>query len=168
MKANTIEVEFDTPLNANVLFQPLQRTLRGRFDVRRMKDAGRLFSEWPQPIPGQRLSVNLDNGECHVIEPLWEVEFSAIRERIESKGMKLAPGRETVQAQPATLHYWLKQLIDSGKCKVVSGELPSKVDGVPQKRFHSTEQPDAVDKLTSAIERQTAAIEKLITKLIDK
>jgi hypothetical protein len=162
---NLIEVEFDTALNANVQFPPLQRTLRGRFDVRRMKDPGRLFSEWPEPIPGQRLSVNFDSGECEVIEPLWNAEFGATRERIESKGLKISPGRESVQAQPATLHYWLKELIDTDKVKIVSGELPAKVQGTPQLRFHSQERPDAVDRLAEAIERQTAAIEKLLSKL---
>src|SRR5882757_5453439 len=113
MKNNLLEVEFDTANNANVFFQPLQRTLRGRFDVRRMKDAGRLFSEWPQPIPGQRLSVNFDSGECEIIEPLWEAPYTATRERIEQRGMKLAPGKESVQAHPATLHFWLRELIDA-------------------------------------------------------
>src|SRR3954463_7369073 len=117
--SNTLTVEFDTEHNANVLFMPLSRTLRGRFDVRRMKDAGRLYSEWPQPIPGQHLSVNFDSGECQVIEPLWHAEHAPIRERIESKGQKLPPGSETVQGHPATLHYWLRQLIDANKCRIV-------------------------------------------------
>ncbi len=172
MKSNTIEIEFDTPKNANVCFQPLTRTFRGRFDVRRMKDGGRLFSTWPEPIPGQRLSVNFDSGECEIIEPLWEPAFAAIRERIERKGMTIAPGREPAKLDPATAHHWLKGLIETGDCKIVSGELPAKVEGKPQLRFHSVEQLDPVESsivaLTSAIQQQTDLLGKLLSKLSDR
>jgi hypothetical protein len=165
MKSNQLTVEFDTEQNANVSFPPLGRTMRGRFDVRRMKDAGRLFHEFPEPIPGHRLQIDFATGQCEIDEPLYESQYEAVRERIESKGLKLAPMRESVNSTPATLHHWLRELIDAKKCKVLSGELPAKVDGVPQLRFHSQERPDAVDRLAAAIERQTAAIETLLIKL---
>jgi hypothetical protein len=86
--------------------------------------------------------------------------------------MKLGPGRESVTAHVPTWLYWLRQLIDTGKAKLLSGTLPAKIDGQPQTRFHSTEQPDpsvvATDKLTAAITEQNQLLAKLLSKLQDK
>jgi hypothetical protein len=157
MKDNTIIIEFDGPQNQSILFQPLQRKLRGRFDPRRMANAGRLHNEWPQGVPGQRLQLNVSTGEAAIVEPLWDAQHNAIRERIEAKGMKLPPGREEIKADVATWIYWLKPLVETGKAKVLSGEFPTKVEGTPRTRFHSEARPDAVEtaveKLASAIER---------------
>ena len=166
MKAAILQVEFDTPTNANVQVAPLHRTLRGRFDVRRMKNAGRLFDEWPEAIPGQILSYDFAEQSGEVIEPLYEDRYAAIRERIHAKGMKLAPEREAVAVDGPTAHFWLSELIKSNKCKVVAGELPSKAPaGTPRTRFHSQERVQPTDRLAAAIEKQTEMMAELLSKL---
>jgi hypothetical protein len=168
MKTNTIEIEFDGPLNQQVLFQPLGRAMRGRFDTRRMANAGKLFHQWPESIPGQRLQLDVTTGAAEIIEPLYLAEFAPIRERIEQRGWKLPPERETVQAHVPTWLHWLKGLIDAGKAKLLSGTLPDKIDGKPQLRFHSTEQPEPIDKLTVAITEQNTLLAKLLSTLANK
>jgi hypothetical protein len=165
MKNDLLIVEFDGQQNQQFYFQPLGRTVRGRFDSRRVPNAGRLYNAWPTEIPSQRLELNVATGEAAIVEPLWDAQHSATRERIEAKRWSLAPGRETVQAHVPTWLYWLRSLVESGNAKLVNGSLPDKVDGKPQTRFHSTVQPDATERLTSAIENQTAAMEKLLAKL---
>lgn len=165
MKASTVLIEFDTPTNSNVLFQPLQRVIRGRFDARRIRSAGPLWDRWPEVIPGQRLQLNTTTGEAAIVEPLWNAEHSTIRNRIESRGMKLAPGSEELKADVPTWVYWIRQLVESGKAKLVSGELPTKVEGTPRTRFLSNETPEPIDRLTDAIREQTEVMTQLLQKL---
>ena len=169
-KSNTVAIEFDTPQNSNVYFRPLLRAVRGKFDLHRCKEpnAGRLHSVWPEPIPGQRLELDLVTGEGVIVEPLHEEKFAAIREKIEGLGQKLGPARETFEnADLATWVYWMQGLVTSGKAKLVEGEFPQ-VKGKPKTRFHSTVQPDSNDRLATAIEKQTEVMAKLVSHLANQ
>lgn len=152
---STVAIEFDTPHNANVRFAPLQRVVRGRFDISRDTEpnAGQLRTKWPEPIPGQRIEYSFETGEGFIVEPLHEARYAAIRERIENLGMSLPQERELFVCDQATFNHWMAGLIASGDAKLLSGAMPASVDGKPRTRFHSTEQVDPLDRLTAAIER---------------
>lgn len=151
---STFVVEFDGENNQQFLFQPLGKRIRGRFDVHRVPNGGKLLSRWgAEPIPSQRLEFNPATGDGAILEPLWDAQHSATRERIERQGRRLPPGREVFNLDPATCVYWLRPLIESGKAKVIQGDLPDRVDGVPQKRFHSTAEPEPLDRLTDVLEK---------------
>ena len=170
-QANLIEVEIDGPQNQALYFRPLQRRVRGRFDLHRVKEpnAGKLLGTWPDPIPGQRLALNVDTGEAAIVEPLYEPQYAAIRERIEAQGRKLGPERESFKVDVPTWAYWLQSAVSSGVARVTAGTLPESIEGMPRLRFHSAEQPDPIDRLTTAIERQCelqAETLKLLAKLV--
>lgn len=166
-KCTTVEVEFDGKQNQSVMFRPLQRKIRGRFDAHRVPNGGALMNKWPEPIPGQILVADTQTGKVSIREPLHDESNAGLRERLEaSTGNRIGPAvQECGTVDTPTLTYWLRGLIEDGLAKVVSGELPDKVDGSPRVRFHSTEPVDPIDKLTAAIERQTATFEKLLSKL---
>lgn len=164
---SVIAIEFDSPNNASFRFTPLQQVIRGRFDLHRVKEpqAGKLLSQWAEPIPSQVLQFNLETGDGAIIEPLWEERFAALREKIEAKGQRLPPARQVFKLDSATFAYWIRGLVGTGDAKIVSGELPANVPGTPRTRFHSSEQVDPIDRLAAAIERQSAGQERILELL---
>lgn len=168
-----LEIEIDGLQNQCHYFRPIARRLRGRFDlhraVKRDKDAAGLLTSWPEPIPGQRLQLNLETGEAAIIEPLYEPEFAVLREKIEQRA-KLGPEREPLGVVDVpTWLYWLAGAVEGGSARIVSGTLPAKIEGKPRLRFHSTEQPNPLDRLAAAFERQAEAFERqseLLAKLV--
>lgn len=141
------------------------RAVRGGFDLHRCSEpnAGRLHNQWPEPIPGQRLELNATTGEAAIVEPLYDEKFAALREKIEGMGQKLPPERETFEhVDVDTWTYFMQQLADSGKAKLIAGTFP-KLVGKPKTRFHSTETVDPIDKLTAAMEKQNELLTKLLT-----
>ncbi len=142
-------IEIDGPQNQNVYFRPITRTVRGRFDVHRLRDpgVGKLLTEWPEPIPGQLVSVDYASGTGAVIEPLYEAKSAAIREKIELLGMRLPPEREEFQGvHVATWTHFLKALVEGGSATLISGEFAESDDPV-RTRFHSSERADPVDEM---------------------
>ena len=166
---SAVAVEFDTPRNSNVRFAPLQRTIRGRFDISRDSEpnAGQLRTKWPEPIPGQRVEYDFASGEGFIVEPLHEERFAAIRERIESLGMRLPKEKEAFILDQATFNHWMAGLIATGDAKLLNGSMPASVDGKPRTRFHSNEQSDPIDRLAAAIERQGEQQNKALTMLAE-
>ncbi|MDZ4688502.1 MAG: hypothetical protein SH850_25795 [Planctomycetaceae bacterium] len=170
--ANVVEVEIDGPQNQGLMFGPLQRRLRGRFDssrLLRMDDgAAGVAREWPEPIPGQRLRLDLD-GAAAVVEPLHDAEHATIKEKLNKRGSTFAPAVETI----ATVHvptwvYWLRRAVEAGHARIVSGQLPEKLTGAPQLNFLTPAVADPVDKLTAALDRQSALLEQLLTALAQR
>lgn len=179
----TVEIEVDgtetvngkqEPTNVNLYFRPLKRTLRGRFDLHRVKQTKALQNsrQWPDPIPGQRLALDLDTREAFVVEPLHDPEQSANKRRVTSARFDLPPAREPLgKVDLATFIYWMRRAIESGVARVVLGELPAEVDGTPQTSFFSTPRPDANANLAAAIDRMATASEqqtKVLTALVEK
>lgn len=158
-----VAIEFDSPINANFRIAPLGRTVRGRFDVHRVREpnAGKLYSNWPEPIPSQVVEYDFATGEGAVVEPLHEARYAAIREKIEATGNGVPEKRQPFRVDPATFSHWIGGLVETGDAKVVVGKMAS-VEGTPKTRFHSATPVDPLDKLTAAINRQSELQEKLI------
>lgn len=169
--ANTLEVEIDGPHNEQLHFTPLQRNIRGKFDFMRMGEPmARIKAvEWPVPIPSQRLGVDAD-GIGYIAEPLHDAKHAPIKEKIEAQGMKLEPALQTFEGIDLTTWlFWIKQAVEAGLAKVVSGKLPDKIEGKPKMNFVLNEPPaNALDKLTVAIEKQTAMFARLLERLGEK
>src|SRR5579862_5889127 len=111
MKESTIEVEIDGAANEQLFFAPLQRRIRGKFDLNRVAEplARMKTREWPQPIPGQRLGIDLETGQGYLTEPLHESANGAIKERI-LRTAKLGPEREAfASVHVPTWLYWIKR-----------------------------------------------------------
>lgn len=169
-----IEIEVDGPHNENLRFRPLQRRIRGRFDIQRVGEplAKLKAHEWPTPIPAQRLGITAD-GDGYLLEPLHDAEYAALREKIGKGGKRLEPPVQEFESihLPSWL-YWMRRAVESGLARVVKGKLPDKIDGEPRKDFiNAPPDPSATDKLTKTLEAQTnafnrlaAAIEKLASK----
>jgi hypothetical protein len=166
----SVEIEIDGQHNEALHFRPLQRNIRGRFDLMRIGEpmAKVKASEWPVPIPSQRLGIDRD-GTGYILEPLHEAEFAPLREKIEGQGMRLEPKLQEFDGVhlPSWL-FWIKRAVESGLAKIVNGELPLTIEGEPVKNFVIGKREDSpVDKLTAAIERQNVLFEKLLARLAD-
>ena len=149
--SNVIEIEVDGPRNECLVFRPLQRRLRGRFDLNRVAEplAAMRRTQWPDVIPGKRLGVDTETREAYIAEPLHSPEHAATRERIEARGMRLPPERETFPDVdlPTWLTY-MKQAVDAGVARVTTGELPAKIEGKPRRSFIiAPAEPDPRDQL---------------------
>ena len=126
-------------------------------------------AELPLPIPGQRLGIDPD-GTGYIHEPLHDEQFAPIREKIAKAGMSLEPPvQEFTGIDLPTWTFWLAKAVECGIAKVVSGKLPERIDGEPKRNFlFADPKPSPVDKLTAAIERQSALFERLLSKLGEK
>jgi hypothetical protein len=166
--SDLIEIEVDGPRNDCLYFQPAATRIRGRFDMNRVAEpnARAALNVWPEPIPGQRIRVNVSTGESFIIEPLYEQQFRRIREKLEKKSMQLPAESVPIKESLATVLFWVKRAIESGYARLVSGELPKHVDGEPKKTFNFTPPVDPVAKLAVAIEEQTKTISELLRALV--
>jgi hypothetical protein len=175
--AQTIEVEVDTPANANLFFLPANRTIRGRFDFARDAEpmAKVLTQEFPRGVPGQRLVLDLDAGEAHLVESLHFPEHKDVRKAVE-KRWGIGPERETFKVPPEdapTWLYWLKRAVDAGTARLLSGTLPDKVEGKVKKTVISLPQrrdpkDELIQKLTAILyaslpESKRAQVEALLS-----
>lgn len=127
----TIEIQVAGPNNDSLAFRPLQRTIRGRFDLNNVNEpkAMALRATYPQPIPGQIIGIDPNTNEGYIREPLREERYAAIRERIEAQGLKLASCEEKFMGvDPLTWAYWMRRAVDSGLAHVVKGKLPERID----------------------------------------
>ena len=167
-----IEVEIDDRHNHSFWFRPIQRLVRGSYDYNRHSEpqAKVEASKWPGPIPGQRLGIEPD-GTGFIREPLHDDEHEPVREMILKKGVTLEPKVQTFDAidLPSWLFY-ITRAVEAGIAKVVKGELPAKIDGKVKHNYVFNEEvaESPTDKLTAAIEGQTAVMTKLLERLADK
>ena len=78
MKA--IEIEIDGPCNERLHFRPLQKSIRGRFDMMRIGEpmAKVKAQEWPTAIASQRLGIGPD-GAGYDMEPVRGDEYAGIK-----------------------------------------------------------------------------------------
>ena len=170
---DAVEIEVDGPQNEQLRFRPLQRSIRGRFDMARLNEpmSATRAKEWPMPIPSQRLGIDPD-GSGYIAEPLHEAEYAPLREKIERGGMRLEEEVQHFEGihLPSWL-YWMARAVECGLARVTKGNLPKAEDvqGEPRKNFiMAPPEPGPTDKLTAAIERQNELFEKLIAKLAEK
>lgn len=162
-----LEIEIDGAHNESLYFRPLQRKVRGRFDMLRVSEpqAKVAASQWPMPIPSQRIGITSE-GVGYVTEPLHDAEFSAVRDKIEAQGMKLEEARQEFDnAHQATWLFWAREAVRSGLAKVTQGKLPKTIDGTPRMDFVCDRQPTTEDRLVLALEKQNELFEKLFSQL---
>lgn len=159
-----VAVEIDGPLNEAHYFRPLGRRLRGRFDAHRVAgDTGRLVQRWPDPIPGQRIGVDVAAGEGFIEESLHDPQHAAVKSKAEKVGA-VGPPRETFAGvHVPTWLFWLRQAVEAGIARIVQGTLPEKIEGA-QTEFITQRQTDPVERLAVAMERQNELLLKLLNK----
>jgi hypothetical protein len=172
-----VELEVDEQHNGNLNFFPLGRTLRGRFDLSRAakhdRDASALFTQWPEPIPGQRLKVNFAENKATLIEPLREPDNADLLAEIEKSALVEPHKQDFENIDAATWSFWLGRAVEGGLVRVVAGQLPTeRPAGKPQVSFYVKREADqaetAIDRLAVAVERQGDMLAQLITKLTEK
>jgi hypothetical protein len=150
MTESLIEVEIDVKRNRNLYFAPLDRAVRSRFDWRRVADkhGAELRDLWgEEPIPGQRLTLDITRAEGAIVEPLQD--RSEYKKRIEARDQTLPPARQTFpNVQVNEWLYWLKAAVHAGDAHLLRGVLPESVDYTP-KRFGDS--PSANERLTEAL-----------------
>lgn len=163
-----VEIEIDGPHNENLMFRPISRSVRGRFDFMRIGEpmAKVKAVEWV-PIPSQRLGIN-DKGVGYIYEPLHDPEHAALKEKIERMGYRFDPPRTTfTEVDLPSWLFWMKSAVDSGLAKITVGTLPLKPEGFPRKNFILAEpEKTSGDKLTAALEAQTVAFNRLTDALL--
>jgi hypothetical protein len=155
--SNVVEISIDGPCNRDLSFRPLQRTLRGTFDLNRIPEplARMKIAEFPRPIPGLRIAVDGTTGI--VTDPLHEPEHAAIREKIEAKGLKLGPHVERFQNIDANSWlFWMRLAVASGACKIVSGQFPAIDEAKARKDFVNS--PPKANPRDSLIEKLVAVM----------
>ncbi len=158
-----LEIEIDGQHNEAFFFRPLQRKVRGRFDLNRIGEpmARVTATEWPSAIPSQRLGVD-PSGGGYVTEPLHDEEHAALREKIERQGSRLEPAVQEFQDidLPSWL-FWIKRAVESGLAKVTSGKLPAKIEGTPQMNYVTGDKATFGNELQETMRAQTAAFDRL-------
>ena len=163
---NKVTVEIAGPNCESVYWQPLRRKIRGRFDFHKPRGANAraMLDEFPQPIPGQMIEVDLSTGETAIVEPLRLTEHKVTAERLKKKlNCEFAPVREEVgKLDLPTAIFWLNRIVNDGLAVVIKGDLPSDPGGKPQMSFLNPPRESPTDKLTAAIEAQTKAIMSLL------
>jgi hypothetical protein len=153
-----VEIVIDNSCNRNLHFRPLQRTLRGTFDLNRVPEpqARMKATQFPRPIPGMRIAVDADKKTATITDPLHEPEHVAIREKIEARGLKLGPAVERFDNIDAnTWLFWMRRAVGSGTCKIVSGSFGVIDEAAARKDFVNAPQADPRDAL---IERLFVAL----------
>ncbi|MDX1945229.1 MAG: hypothetical protein SFU86_07470 [Pirellulaceae bacterium] len=176
---DVIEIEIDGPRNENCVFRPLQQRIRGRFDLRRVAEplAMMKLQQHPDPIPGQRLRLDLATAKAELIEPLRLPEFEALRARYERDpaGVRQAelPKDEVYEnVDVATWLYWLSLEVAAGKARLIRGRFPTPLPGKPKRHFYSAEPPkreeaiaDALNNLAEATKANTAVMTELLKRV---
>jgi hypothetical protein len=166
-KLEPLVVEFGDDHSRNIYFPPLDRRIRGRFDAHQIAktdpDAGALISEWPEPIAGQQLLIDPDTGEVALLEPLHD--FPAIATRIKQRKLRLAPAREKVNCDVPTAAFYAKACIQAGQARIVRGTIPL-IDESKVRHDFIIKLPETPEQtLTAALNKQTAAFERLASVL---
>lgn len=171
-ETNVLEIEIDTARNGSLHFRPMERRIRGRLDLNRVAEptAKMKTNEFPLPIPGQRIRLDMNNRRAELIEPLRHEEHLVTRERIEKKGYRIAPESEAFEdVDLPTWLYWMKRAVTSGYARLVAGVLPDKIAGEPRKEFFFKKEPGTQDRLADAIDSLAAATSaqtKLLAELV--
>jgi hypothetical protein len=143
-----VEILIDAPCNRSLYFKPLQRALRGTFDLNRVPEplARMKITQFPRPIPGLRIAV--DGTTATITDPLHEPEHAAIREKIEARGLKLGPAVEKFEGIDSNSWlFWMRRAVASGSCKIVAGQFPAIDEAKARRDFVNVQQPNPRDDL---------------------
>ncbi|MCA9109888.1 MAG: hypothetical protein KDA52_08085 [Planctomycetaceae bacterium] len=164
-----VEIEIDGPCNEELRFRPLQRNVRGRFDLMRINEpmAKVKSGEWT-PIPSQRLGIDGD-GFGYIEEALHDEQHAPLKEKIEKKGMTLEPPLQTFDGidVPSWLFY-MKRAVEAGIAHVTKGKLPDVVDAKAVKRNYlmADTEPSSTDKMAEAMQAQAKSFDRLTDAIL--
>jgi hypothetical protein len=162
-----IVIEFGDDHCRNPYFAPLDRRMRGRLDAVKLaqhdRDAGELVAQWPEPLPGQQLSIDPQSGEVAVLEPL--AGNAKVEAKLKARSLRLAPAREPVNCDWDTAAHYAAEAVKAGQAIIVSGSIPQYDPAKVRKDFIVTPPPDPQAKLVDAINHQTAAFNRLAEAL---
>jgi hypothetical protein len=172
-----IELEVDGPTNTDLMFEPIQERVRGRFlpSRVRLESAGALAMALPEGLPGQRIRIDTDKAEGTVFEPLADPGQKTTR-AVLARLVTGDPGArdDRLGFAPAVRIFpgvhvptwlgWMVRAVRAGLARVVSGTLPPDVPADCKPRVFSSlsqsGQPDAKDLLIADLMRRLEALEK--------
>lgn len=172
---SVVEIEVGSISNKHLYFRPLEKRLRGTFDLKAVREpkAMNRSSEWPTPIPGQRIRVDPASCTGFILEPLRLEENQVTAEKIRKRGHQVPPAKEIHEAiDVISWLYWMRRACDSGLATIVSGDLPTKFEGKINKRVSASPEPqenplvNALDNLAKATAAQTEMMGRLLEKLV--
>lgn len=150
------EIKVDGKHNECLVFAPLQRRIRGEFDLNRETEpmAQLLRNQWANPLPGQVIGVDPINRVGYIYDAV--AEHAPSRAKIEAKGWAVPPVREEfLDIDVATWVHHMAAAIDGGLAHTVKGVKPV-VEGKPRLSFHTTPAESDSDRLADAINRLAA------------
>lgn len=137
MEMSYTEIEMQTEKNGNVLFNPTQEVLRGRWSpasksLRGFTSAAGM-NQMPE-LPGMIVGIDPDTQEMVIRDPLADPENDDLVDEanrvlsnvfsIESKAGKMRR-RVLDEDDYKTLLYWMARTVESNQARVVTGRLPS-------------------------------------------
>lgn len=143
MASGEIIVELDSPNNNNMLFRPLQRVLRGKFDPKRMNGDGK--AKHAPVVPGLHIGVNPKTKVGRVYDPLKEErEYLRVRD-----GLKASHGWSDIIIVQEAIHndidvttwlFWMKRMIENGTAHLITGSAPmlENLEGKPNTDMFSS------------------------------
>lgn len=134
--ASNVEITIDSPRNSCAYFRPLDRSVRGRFMLSRVKEptAMSFRDRIPEDVAGQTIGIDTDTGTGYLMEPLHQDE--RVKAYAAKRGKRLEPARqEFAGVEVNAWLFWMRRLVDSGLARVVNGKLPETVEYDPPPRF---------------------------------
>jgi hypothetical protein len=175
-----IEIEVDTPNNADLYFEPLAERVRGAFQPARVRQAsaGALAMALPAGLPGQRILLDVDKAEGAVVEPLAAPDHAATRAAVArvltgdegatadrvtfAPAVRVFPG---VHVPTWTAH--MAKAVRAGLARVVRGQLPKDPPADARPRVFSSlsrpkdeAKPASLSDLLTALSRLSPAERK--------
>ena len=141
--------------------------IRDRFDVSRDSEPQSKLAAgtMPGPIPGQRIGWDSDKNCGFLEESLHDDEHQVVREQLQQKGFSFAKAREEFDGDGNTWAFWMYRAVQNDIAKLVSGKFPKIDESKVKKNFLTVEVPGPTDRLAEALNRQSAAMEGLLTRL---
>lgn len=165
-----LTIECDNHKDCNMYVAPIGRRIRGRFDAHRRTaknpDNATLLGQWPQPVPGQLLSVDTDAKTVTIHEPIRDKQHEDIAALFKKRSIKI-PEHETFEGVhiPSMLHT-MKRAVDCRLARVVEGTMPDKIEGEPLKSFIAPNELDPEEQLRETLKENTQVMRECIESIV--
>ena len=134
MKSNVVEIEVDSPKNGSLVFAPIQKKVRGRYDDSRV--IAEYVKRDARKYPGQVIGLDLESGVGYIRETLHEDRYESLRIRLSQQWSIPQERREYQSTDVPTWLHWMRRAVDGGLARVVKGVLPEKIEGTPRKEWN--------------------------------
>ncbi len=142
MSSQTLVVEIGNDHNDMIMFDPLQKWLRGRWQKSGLSPGERSTSHDPRQVPdlpGLHVEVDANGHEARVFDPLSQdghretmANLNALlkkRNQPETQPMDTQDFRGMSDEQIASWVYHLRRLVDKGDATVVQGDITKQPKG---------------------------------------